>query len=198
MASLFVEYYPSVHKTTDYRVVVKDDTKKRVGQMSILSNKFMTLAEVLKSNGYQTAGFSANPHIWDRTGFAQGFDHFDNSFAGNTVRGELVNQSLFKWLAEERDCQRPLFLYLHYMDVHAPYDAAPRFMDPQMKRIKAQPQKRELTEAEWAELIRFPRYPPPEGHRSPALQASETVPRILGGAVRRRRGGGGFLPGSTR
>ena len=148
MASLFISYYPGVHKTTKYRVVSKDGEKFRKASQSVLSDEFHTLAEILSLNGYQTAGFCANTMLRKRQGFAQGFEYFNTRFAANTVRGEVVNRAAFQWLEKERDPNRPLFLYLHYMDVHGPYNAAPRFMEPLVEPLEAKPNKQALTNAQ--------------------------------------------------
>ena len=148
VATLFVSYYPGVHQTTAYRAAQQAGADEPFYE-SVLNNEFSTLAEVFKASGYQTAGFCANKLIRQRYGFAQGFDHFDTSFAADTVRGDMVTAAALKWTAEHRDADKPLLLYLHYMDVHGPYDAAPRFMDPLVKAVEAQTDKHALTAAEW-------------------------------------------------
>ena len=160
VASLFVSYYPGVHKANKYQVGKAEDNKQVIASQSVLSDEFHTLAELLQADGYQTAGFSANKLLWKPSGISQGFEHFDTSFAGNTVRGELVNQAALEWLAGQRDPDKPLFLYLHYMDVHGPYDADPRFLDPLMERVETLPGKHRLNEDEWAALARYLKKPP--------------------------------------
>lgn len=159
VASLFVSYYPEVHKATNYRTVEDMEQGKQAYQ-SVLSEEFDTLAEVLRANGYETAGFCANKFIRERYGFGQGFDHFDTSFADNTVPGSKVNEAAFKWL-DQRDSDKPFFLYLHYMDVHGPYNAAPEFMDPLMARVEANPNKKKLDGKQLRRLNPYLRKPPP-------------------------------------
>lgn len=160
VASVFVAYYPGVHKATSYGTIASMERGQRPYQ-SVLSDEFDTLAEVLQANGYETAGFCANKFIRARYGFAQGFDHFDTSFAENTVPGSKVNEAAFKWL-EQRTSNQPFFLYLHYMDVHGPYNAAPKFMDPLMERVEANPKKRLLSSKEFRTLKPYLNQPPPE------------------------------------
>ena len=161
VATLFVSYYPGVHQTVVYRAAPQVSADEPTFQ-SVLSDEFSTLAEVFKANGYQTAGFCANKLIRQPYGFAQGFDHFDTSFAGDTVRGDMVTAAALKWLAEHRDADKPLLLYLHYMDVHGPYDAAPRFMDPLMEAVEAKVDKHALSATEWSALDPYLKRPPPE------------------------------------
>jgi len=161
VATLMTSYQAGVHKATSYRVVEDMESGKRAYQ-SVLSDQFDTLAEVLQANGYQTVGFCAAKFLRTQYGFAQGFDHYDTSFAANTVRGEVVNAALFKWLDEQRDASKPLFLYLHYMDVHGPYDAAPQFMDPLMEQVEQNPDKRLLEAREFRAINAYLRKPPRE------------------------------------
>jgi arylsulfatase len=117
------------------------------GAVRYFGNEFTTLAEVLQANGYATAGFSANPFITERFGFAQGFGHFDSSFAANETHGDVVNQAALKWL-QQRDQSAPFFLYLHYMDVHDPYNAGDKYVEPLVAAVEKLPSKTPLTEAE--------------------------------------------------
>ena len=106
-----------------------------------LAEEWSTLPEVMRASGYQTAAFVSNwLHVGRQTGFAQGFDDafFELTTPGQTsgreehelrsayARAGEVNRALFAWLASEqriRAAERgaPLFLYLHYLDPHAPY-----------------------------------------------------------------------------
>lgn len=146
VASYFCGYYPTVHKVTSYEQALQAG---RVGGGTVryFGDQFQTLAEVLQAHGYLTAGFSANPFITERYGFAQGFEHFDASFAANTTTGEVVNAAALRWLAQ-RDASRPLFLYLHYMDIHDPYKASDTYVDPLVNAVKRMTDRRLLTPAE--------------------------------------------------
>ncbi|MBU0617352.1 MAG: sulfatase [Planctomycetes bacterium] len=161
VATLFTSYYPGVHDATSYRVVSGMEEGRQAVQ-SVLSDDFDTLAEVLQRSGYQTAGLVAAKFLRAGYGFGQGFDHYDTSFAANTVRGDQVNQALFQWLDEGRDPSRPMFVYLHYMDVHGPYNAAPRFMDPLMEQLEAYPNKTLLEPKQFKTLNPYLQKPPPE------------------------------------
>ncbi|MFQ5805524.1 MAG: sulfatase [Phycisphaerae bacterium] len=160
VATLFTSYYPGVHKATSYRTVEDMEQGKRAYQ-SVLSDEFDTLAEVLQAAGYQTVGFVACKFLRAGYGFGQGFEHYDTDFADNTVRGELVNAALFRWLDENRHASKPLFLYLHYMDVHGPYNAASRFMDPLLEEVEANPNKQLLNSREFSTLNRYLKQAPP-------------------------------------
>jgi arylsulfatase A-like enzyme len=91
----------------------------------------ITLAEVLKKQGYATAGFVSAPYMDSIYGFDQGFDLYDDSINGTgkkenrhghkQITSPLLNNSIKKWLSENH--QKRFFLFLHYFDVH--YDYVP-------------------------------------------------------------------------
>jgi arylsulfatase len=78
-----------------------------------------TLAEHFRAAGYQTAGFSGNPLVSRATGHAQGFDEFEMESLNYRPATDLFGAAL-DWLSEH-DAAQPFFLYVHCMDVHAPY-----------------------------------------------------------------------------
>ncbi|MHC4992979.1 MAG: sulfatase family protein [Planctomycetota bacterium] len=99
-----------------------------------LPDEAVTLAEVLKEAGYETAAFVSAFPAGSRFGLAQGFDTFNEDFldepveqivgpggAVNTGRnqreaGETTTLAL-DWLAL---AQGPFFLWVHYFDPHDP------------------------------------------------------------------------------
>ena len=113
-----------------------------------------TMAEVLASLGYETAGFNANIHYGQRMwGIAQGFgiyrddsETLRHNFAA-TLLGRVVAQPLYQQLIrndlmERRNAgelnrqvirwleggpRHPFFLFVNYLDAHHPYLAPPPF-----------------------------------------------------------------------
>jgi arylsulfatase A-like enzyme len=95
-----------------------------------------TLAEVLRAHGYQTFGVQTNGWLHQSFGFHQGFDRylFPSGSAGNVKAHEkpslwthadrVVEEA--EHLIEARDPDRPMFLYVHLMDVHE-FAAPPEF-----------------------------------------------------------------------
>jgi arylsulfatase A-like enzyme len=137
-------YHPAVHGATSYAQVQAMHDKKTPAISVLNEDQFNTLPELLHEAGYEAAGFVANKFLMKEFGFAQGYDHYDASFSDNTVRGEVVNNAALTWL-RQRKSQRPLFLYLHYMDVHGPYNAAREFMDPLIAKVRAIPPEKRTT-----------------------------------------------------
>ncbi len=79
--------------------------------------------------GYQTAAFVSNTVLTDEAmGIAARFDHYDD-FVDERESERLVfersaartTDAAIRWLREERDPGRPLFLWIHYIDPHGPY-----------------------------------------------------------------------------
>jgi len=157
VATLFSSYYPGVHRVISFgeAFMAVHSGKEKV---AVFNDRFDTLAESLHRNGYATAGFVASPFVLKEFGFAQGFDHFDTSFAHNTTPGNVVNDAALAWL-KQRDASKPFFLYLHYMDAHGPYAADPKYLDPLLDGVENQPDKRKLSPAEYEKLDYLRKFP---------------------------------------
>jgi len=153
IASMFSSYNPSVHRVFSYRQIPAAPGGDATHKVAVFSDEFQTLAECLKEGGYETAAFVANPFVLEPYGFAQGFDHYDTSMAdkGELVSGAVVNEAALTWL-KQRDPSKPLFLYLHYMDVHGPYDAGPDYVDQLLDAVEKNPAKHLLTPVERSQL----------------------------------------------
>ena len=79
------------------------------------------LAERLKKAGYQTAAFVSAFALARRFGLARGFDLYDDDLPpGRSERSapETTDRAL---AFVGRESRRPLFLWVHYYDPHAPY-----------------------------------------------------------------------------
>ena len=155
VASLFCSYYPGVHKAVSYEKALEGRPSDGA-QARVFAEAFTTLAEALQAAGYATAAFVANGFVVPELGFDQGFDHFDATLLRKP--GNLVNEATIAWLAR-RDPSKPVFVYLHFMDVHGPYDAGPKFLDPLLDLVENMPDKRELTPKELTALNYLRRLP---------------------------------------
>ncbi len=119
VGSLLTSTYPSIHG-----IRAKEGGTPKVRS---LREKVATLAEAFHDAGYRTVAVITNEWMIPKHGFGRGFDqytvlhHKDARFANAvTERAGLVNNLGRE--AVERERIRPVFLYLHYMDVHGPYD----------------------------------------------------------------------------
>jgi arylsulfatase A-like enzyme len=128
-ASLFTGLYAFEHGAHSYRVDVKpygesEGEKKAVDNAFPLPESATTMAEVLASAGYATAGIVANQaYLGPEYGCTQGFA--DYQILPETA-DVLVDQAL-AWLDRRDDATAgPFFLFLNFMDTHSPYNVAPR------------------------------------------------------------------------
>jgi arylsulfatase len=81
------------------------------------------LAEILRSHGYRTVAVSASAVVRNTpsrynpsAGFGRGFETFDETCEWRSAA--CVNRRAVAYLKRG---DKPLFLYLHYLDPHAPY-----------------------------------------------------------------------------
>jgi choline-sulfatase len=95
-----------------------------------LSNRFRTLAESFKANGYAT-GAVVSSFVLDRSwGLARGFDNYDDAFSGDQFvskdlglverRADASVDHAIQWLGNH--ASQPFFFWLHLYDPHSPYD----------------------------------------------------------------------------
>jgi arylsulfatase A-like enzyme len=135
------------------------------GWRAPLDGTYPTLAEVLESHGYRTAGFVGNLTYCSReTGLDRGFAHYDDypldpaRFLVSTALGRFlesshllphrairrraaqVNAEFLSWLDRDQS-PRPFFVFLNYFDAHAPYEPP----GPFDTRFGDSPHRRELT-----------------------------------------------------
>jgi len=138
MSSILTSTFPGQHGTVE-----RGDT---------LPKALPKISTTLRQAGYETAAFTANAWLKRTFAFDDGFDAYSDldrlSLARRLLGVELKNLVLRrldrirldpelvpvaseitaraeKWLAERG--AKPFFLYLHYMDVHAPYNAVPKY-----------------------------------------------------------------------
>ncbi|MEN8154099.1 MAG: sulfatase [Acidobacteriota bacterium] len=127
-ASIFTSLYPFQHKVY-MGLLAFLMAKKKYPDVKIdrIPEEIETITEVLKSAGYSTFGISDNLNIGKKQGFHQGFDKMETyEYKG----APAVNKLLFEW-KEEIDKSDKYFLYLHYMDPHAPYHSRKPWYRPQ-------------------------------------------------------------------
>jgi len=122
-------------------------------QRSALDGRFTTLAERFAAAGYRTRGVVANGFLHPESGMAQGFEEYATPVGGAMMAGFMRDLPLtrlivaltppekwgdyraqgltdiaLRWLGETD--QRPLFLWVHYIDPHTPFQADPARLDP--------------------------------------------------------------------
>ncbi len=116
--SFFTSLYPSEHKLINKFIEFSND-KKVISNFKNISPDKITLAEVFKSNGYQTAGFTGDAGVGAQFGYNKGFDIYIDSatpFAGF----ETSIPPALEWLKKNKD--NKFFMFLHSYGVHGQYD----------------------------------------------------------------------------
>jgi arylsulfatase A-like enzyme len=84
-----------------------------------------TLASVLKEAGYATAAIVDNPNVAAQNGYAKGFDSYretweEKGLATEADRMRAITDGGIAFL-RGAPADRPFFLWLHYVNPHAPY-----------------------------------------------------------------------------
>jgi arylsulfatase A-like enzyme len=144
--SMFTSVYPSVHKVID-------------SFKSVLDNRFTTLAEVLRKNGYETGAFvdgNRQLNIGAFHGFDRGFDFYEHyperylsqeklfiikkllNFTARylhrngvpDVHSEKIFTSAINWM-DQRQNEEPFFLFLHTYDIHSDFGTKLPYVSPE-------------------------------------------------------------------
>lgn len=116
---------PSSWTKTSMASIVTSQDPARHGVRSVedaLPDWLATLAGELAGGGYHTIGVNTNPWLKARFGFDTGFAVYETLKLGDGsfTRGTQANRVALDRV-EEAPHGDPVFLYVHYMDVHAPY-----------------------------------------------------------------------------
>jgi len=90
-----------------------------------------TLAETLQKEGYDTAAFVDNANVAGGLGFARGFNTYvemwvDDALKDEVARTEAITRRGIEFI-QSRAGKDGFFLWLHYVNPHAPYLPPPPF-----------------------------------------------------------------------
>jgi arylsulfatase A-like enzyme len=118
LASIMTSLHPTTHGSVGFR--------------SRLDESHVTLAEMLRANGYRTHGIGSHTFLRVAGGLQQGFDSFDDELIdapGRTdrhVSSDQISDRAIRWLEAQAltradDAPRPWLLWLHYFDPHTAY-----------------------------------------------------------------------------
>ncbi len=99
----------------------------------ILAKDNVTLAEILKEQGFNTGAFVSSFILDARFGIGQGFDTYEDDFDNSTgtkennerIGGKTTELAL-EWLEKNKDQRN--FMFLHYYDPHFTYDPPEPFL----------------------------------------------------------------------
>jgi len=115
-----------------------------------LADEFVTLAEVLQSNGFATCAFTGSGWVAPRYGLQQGYGLYDQRGGGLRATMPQLVEQLPKFAGER------FFLFLHTYDVHRyepPQALLSQFLRPYAGPLRASAALREVVQrgdnAEW-------------------------------------------------
>lgn len=97
------------------------------------------MPKILRRRGYRTGAFVGNWTVKDKlSGLAEHFEEYREVlnrkrwlfFAGEATAEDLNSEAL-RWTAQARqdDASRPIFLWMHYVEPHAPYRLHQEFIE---------------------------------------------------------------------
>jgi len=109
--SMFTSQYPKSHKVyTNWKSLGKEH---------------VTLAEILKNQGYKTAAFVSASHLDSNiSGLGKGFDFYSNTQKTKVNADETLNKSL-AWM--KSNTKEKFFIWTHFFDPHLPYNPPPPY-----------------------------------------------------------------------
>lgn len=131
-ASMFTGYYPNVHKSDQENWYFGD--------------KYQYLPEIMQNAGYFTAGFTENPNLASSTGFARGFSFYDDTYrrlfydewktfrSTPKIKYTLTNSLADTVISHKKIQDRPLFLFVNFIDPHWPFIPLEDKYDPTGRR----------------------------------------------------------------
>ncbi len=125
-----------------------------------------TIATSLQGTPVRSAGIHSNPFVSEGFGYGDGFDHFDDDMiagghpltalaqrATDKLRGrhyaraETVTDRGVEFLRSQAVTGgRPTFTWLHYMDVHGPYEPPAEFQSRYLEDLNGNPDPARLYE----------------------------------------------------
>lgn len=106
-STIFTGLYPYDHKVRDNLI-------------NYLPDEALTLAEILKENGYSTGAVVSSAVLNHRFGLKQGFDYYDDKVEKKS--GEIkAEETTKKGIEILKKLKEPYFLWVHYYDPHHPY-----------------------------------------------------------------------------
>ena len=114
--SWFTSLYPSQHKIVN-KFITNTGEVQISSNLSALSPSVVTLAQVLKQNGYSTAGFTGGAGVAGTFGYNLGFDlYYDQTTFGGY---DLVMPMALDWLQIHKE--EKFFIFIQGFDVHGRY-----------------------------------------------------------------------------
>ncbi len=126
----FTGAYPSQHRMVN-KFAVYNAREQKLARLRELSPHLVTLAELLRQNGYATGGFTGNAGVSAGFGYEDGFDVYFSEPGKFGSMDRSIPEAL-AWLNQNQ--HQKFFLFLHGYDAHGQSTPAVgydyRFVDP--------------------------------------------------------------------
>jgi arylsulfatase A-like enzyme len=129
--------YPSQHgaglripREIEFSDLVTPPGRRAHGHSGLAPSE-VTLAQLLATAGYETAGFHRNLLFDAELGFARGFDRYEY-YRGEDLAGGIEGAELAReWMRarSEAESDSPFFLLFHLMDPHLPFRMRNEYYD---------------------------------------------------------------------
>lgn len=151
-ASLLTGLYPDRHGVVRGFLAQFREEDEAVAEQALqtmellqISSDAPTLAERFRDLGYDTYGLASNVNIGPEMGFDRGFALFERH---DLHPAKFLRERLQEWKREMDASDNPSFTYLHFNDVHKPYELRPKYYRPEEGRDETE----ELRERYYSEL----------------------------------------------
>jgi len=115
-----------------------------------LANEYVTLAEVMRAQGFVTGSFIQNPNAGPAAGLHQGFSSLLDAATLGQRTTQILGERLRAWL--ERNADRNVFAYVHIINPHGPYAPEAPF-DAWYREAagEGEPVERDYMDPDWVE-----------------------------------------------
>jgi len=107
--TMFTGLYPSTHKV---HFIYKGNKTEIIP----LNGQWVTLPQLFKDTGYQTASWNGGGQVAGEAGFSRGFDELHENMGTITDKKMLY---IKKWFS--RHSKNPCFIFIHTYQIHDPY-----------------------------------------------------------------------------
>jgi len=137
-------YATGPYTQSSFQGILASEYYLQYGKEKKLNKDKTLISEPLKEQGIFTAGFHSNAYLSYFFGYNKGWEIFYDSMQDDVsdmfpfIRGDEINNKVGGFLTNF-SFSKPLFLWVHYMDVHEPYIAEDSYLskiDPSIKLSK--------------------------------------------------------------
>jgi arylsulfatase A-like enzyme len=137
-------YATGPYTQASFQGILASEYYLEYGKEKKLNKDKILISEPLKNAGVFTAGFHSNAYLSYFFGYNKGWEVFYDSMSDDVtdmypfIRGSGINDKV-KGFLDNFSFSKPLFLWVHYMDVHEPYIAEDSYLskiDPSLKLSK--------------------------------------------------------------